>query len=550
MQKLHLVGITTDQEGLILSVRRGARSGAYVLPVDEDLDRVLDELRAARREAAEEVEAVPEAPAVVSALPVREVQARLRQGHTVAQVAKAAGVGPEWVERFAAPVLAECAQVAAKVRSTPLRRARLGESRMAIGDAVRHHLADRGVALTADQFTAAWSARQVTDGRWVVQLSYRHRGRDQVLHFELDQASGEVTTSDRVSSQMGYVAPDVAPAPPARPRPAPSRTTPSKTTGKAAAKGKAAKTAAAKEAASKAAATARAKAAAQRAREAERTAARRAKEKAADEARRVREAKAAQVEAAREQRRAAAAAKVEAARQREEARQAAQAEAEAARQLEERRQAEQAKEEAARKRAEERAKAKVEAARKREAQQAKAKAKAKAEADRERELQRAKAKAEADRERELQRAKAKASADRERELLLAKAEARAARQREEERLARRAEAETTRRREAQRAEAAARRERAERARAAAAAAAAQTEVADQASPPAGARPRFAAPAERPRFRAGLAESTGNGRSPGESAPPRPAGTANDGSTEASAVPAPDRPRRLRPLRAT
>ena len=42
MQKLHMVGFTTDHRGLIFSVRRGAKSGGYVINVDASIiDRVL-----------------------------------------------------------------------------------------------------------------------------------------------------------------------------------------------------------------------------------------------------------------------------------------------------------------------------------------------------------------------------------------------------------------------------------------------------------------------------------------------------------------------------
>src|SRR3546814_10215356 len=36
-----------------------------------------------------------------SSLPVREIQAQLRQGRSIEQIATAAGVKPSWVERFA-----------------------------------------------------------------------------------------------------------------------------------------------------------------------------------------------------------------------------------------------------------------------------------------------------------------------------------------------------------------------------------------------------------------------------------------------------------------
>ncbi|MGQ0833146.1 MAG: septation protein SepH [Microthrixaceae bacterium] len=208
MQKLHVVGFTTDHEGLILSARKGSRAGGYVLAVDRAVEAVLDELREHRAESEAE-DARAEATRQESSLSVREIQARLRNGRTVVEIAKAAGVDPEWVERFAPPVLAERARVIASVLAAPLHRARLGPSSKPIGDAIRHNLADRGVALTSEEFTEAWTARQVADGRWIVRFSFHYRARNHVLQFDVDEHAGGVTAADRESGAFGYVAPRV-----------------------------------------------------------------------------------------------------------------------------------------------------------------------------------------------------------------------------------------------------------------------------------------------------------------------------------------------------
>ena len=219
VQKLHLVGFTTDHKGLILSARRGARSGGFQVALDEALVAAVQALQASAGDGDDDTASDdgerPPRPRVESALPVREIQARLRQGRTVQEVARAAGVEPAWVERFAPPVFAEQAQIVAKVRKVPLRRARLGTSAHAIGDAVRRNLAARGVAMSPEEFADAWSTRQLTDGRWAVRFGFRHRNADHVLRFDLDERTGEVVPADRQSALLGYVAP-----PPATPSPA------------------------------------------------------------------------------------------------------------------------------------------------------------------------------------------------------------------------------------------------------------------------------------------------------------------------------------------
>ena len=226
MQKLHLVGFTTDQKGLILSARRGARSGGFHLPLDDALAEAVEELRARQDEAEveepEDLQAV-RVPRVESALPVREIQARLRQGRSVSEVARAAGVEPAWVERFAAPVFAEQAQVVSKVQGMALRRPRLGPSSHTIGDAVRRNLADRGVASSPEELASGWTTRQLADGRWSVRFSFRHRNQDKTLRFDLDESTGAVTAATPLSGQLGYVAPPPASEATATPRPRPSR---------------------------------------------------------------------------------------------------------------------------------------------------------------------------------------------------------------------------------------------------------------------------------------------------------------------------------------
>jgi len=316
VQKLHLVGFTTDREGLILSVRRGARSGSYVLAIDDAIEEAVDDLRARRAQTdddAADAEAAARPPRVESALPVREIQARLRQGRTVAEVAKAAGVDEAWVERFAPPVLAERAQVITRVLGIPLRRARLGASRLPIGDAVRHHLADRGVALTADEFEGSWSAQQVSDGRWSVRFTFQYRGKPRTLRYDLDEATGEVSTTDRTSGQLGYVAPEPARAEGARAhagaavRPRAQR--PVTSTGFRAETASGAPVSRSAREREKAAAAMR-KAAAQRAAEAERATVRRLRQREQEAARAAREAaRREKAEAARRDEEARAAAK-------------------------------------------------------------------------------------------------------------------------------------------------------------------------------------------------------------------------------------------------
>lgn len=325
MQKLHLVGFTTEHDGLILSARKSARSGGYLLQVDKGLLEAVEAYRAHQADQGPDEGAARDR--VQSRLSVGEVQARLRRGKSVKDVAKEAGVTPEWVERFAAPVFAERAQIIDFVRTSALRRPRLGPSAHPIGEALRRNLAERGVALSVQEFAEAWSAHQLPNGTWTVRFKVRYRGADKTLRFDLRGVGREITADEPLTKQLAYVAPPVkAKAPVAAPvaapvelAVAPTEDEPKKraqvSTGFRPVPAGKATSRPAKE--REKAAKAMTKAAAKRAVEGERAAARRAKEKAQAQARAEREAQQAAQrkakEAAARARAAAAAARAAAA---------------------------------------------------------------------------------------------------------------------------------------------------------------------------------------------------------------------------------------------
>jgi transcriptional regulator with XRE-family HTH domain len=219
VRQLHLVGFTTDHRSLILSVRRGAKSGSYEIAIDDDLLEALDDARAWLEESADVAEdgSEPEAPDHVerptSALTVREVQDRLRRGLTLEQVAAQAGVEASWVARFAAPVLAEQTEIIRNVRDTRYVKARLGPSSWPLGESVYRNLVDRNVTAPREVMDRAWRARQLADGRWLVSFRYSSRGRTLEPAWEYDPETGQVTARDRLATQLAH---RPGPAPPTR----------------------------------------------------------------------------------------------------------------------------------------------------------------------------------------------------------------------------------------------------------------------------------------------------------------------------------------------
>jgi hypothetical protein len=205
VQQLHLVGFTTDHRGLIFSVRRGAKSGGYVIRLDESVMTAVEELRALLAdEKAEQDDATSSSKRQESSLSVREVQARLRRGRTIEQVAREAGVDATWVSRFAVPVLAEQAEIIRAARATRMTKQRVGLSGAPLGDSVYRNLAERGLADPREELDKAWRAQQLTEGMWLVTLKYSLRGRESEGVWEYDEAAGALRARGRLGTQLGY----------------------------------------------------------------------------------------------------------------------------------------------------------------------------------------------------------------------------------------------------------------------------------------------------------------------------------------------------------
>lgn len=211
MQELHLVGFTTDQRHLIFSARRGAKSGSFLVPVNDEVLAAIEQLTSvADVEAGDEVDAAPAKPdqpatRVESGLTVREIQARLRAGDSVAVIAKAAGVDVEWVERFAPPIRAEQQRIVEQALAAHLHRPRVGDSVVNLRRAVAMAMAEREVVFTVDGFDTAWSSRMLGADQWIVEFEFSQRGRRRTVGWQLDTTTGQVTTTDRTAALIGFV---------------------------------------------------------------------------------------------------------------------------------------------------------------------------------------------------------------------------------------------------------------------------------------------------------------------------------------------------------
>lgn len=129
----------------------------------------------------------------------REIQARIRAGASVEQVAQEAGVPHSKIERFAYPVLLE--------RSRAAQMAQAGHPLRPDGPAV-HTLADIvGQAFRArghDIDIATWDAWKDEDGYWVAQLQWQAGRTTNVAHwrYQPDAHGGTITALDDTATQL------------------------------------------------------------------------------------------------------------------------------------------------------------------------------------------------------------------------------------------------------------------------------------------------------------------------------------------------------------
>lgn len=119
-----------------------------------------------------------------SALTPREVQARIRAGESVDDVAQASGMDRGRVEAFAVPVLAEREYIAGQAQSHPVRRGGETIPHRTLGAIVTDRLLPRQVDVDA----VAWDAWKLEGRRWAVRVNWTAGKTAREGQFIYDQA--------------------------------------------------------------------------------------------------------------------------------------------------------------------------------------------------------------------------------------------------------------------------------------------------------------------------------------------------------------------------
>src|SRR5918997_5592223 len=187
MRALRVVGLGIDGRTVILETlpnRSGERRERFSLPADESLHAAVrgDLPRLGQIEIELESQMRP-----------REIQARIRAGASVEQVAAAAGMPAERVDRFAYPVLLERSHTAELAqRAHPVRDD--GPDVRTLGEVVANTFGQRGQDYTA----VTWDSWRGEDGKWVVQLRWNAGRSDNRAHWTFHPGAhgGTVTVLD------------------------------------------------------------------------------------------------------------------------------------------------------------------------------------------------------------------------------------------------------------------------------------------------------------------------------------------------------------------
>ncbi|MGH3864806.1 MAG: septation protein SepH [Pseudonocardiaceae bacterium] len=162
MRALRVAGLGIDGRTVILEMvpqRPGERREQFSLPVD-------DNLQAAARGDLPRLGLIETE--LESQMRPREIQARIRAGASVEQVAAAAGAPHERIERFAYPVLLERSRIAQLAqRAHPVRAD--GPDVRTLEEVVTETFHQRG----HDVGSVTWDSRRGEDGKWVVALRWR-----------------------------------------------------------------------------------------------------------------------------------------------------------------------------------------------------------------------------------------------------------------------------------------------------------------------------------------------------------------------------------------
>jgi hypothetical protein len=190
MRALRVVGFEGEGDKGVVILEDPDRGDRFTIPADE-------RLRAAAR--GDVLRLGQMSTDLESQLRPREIQARIRAGASVEQVAQAAGVPIQKIESFAYPVLLERSQMANLAQQAhPIRED--GPDVRTLNEVVSYTFGLRG----QDFDHAEWDAWRGEDNKWVVTLSWTVGHSDITANWMFQRGShgGTVTALDEHATDL------------------------------------------------------------------------------------------------------------------------------------------------------------------------------------------------------------------------------------------------------------------------------------------------------------------------------------------------------------
>lgn len=190
MRELTLIGLDVDGKHIICE---GGN------PADKFLIRLDDRLRAAVRGDGARPGPGSRDSEVRAVLRPKDIQARIRAGASVQEVAASSGMDVAKVERFAHPVLLE-RQRAAELATAAHPVLGDGPTVETLLETVTAVLAERGLSAKDTE----WDAWRAEDGRWTVRMGWQAGLSENVAHFRFTPGAhgGTVTAIDEEASAL------------------------------------------------------------------------------------------------------------------------------------------------------------------------------------------------------------------------------------------------------------------------------------------------------------------------------------------------------------
>lgn len=175
MSELRVTGRSEDGSHLLLT---DAEDKEFTLRISDNLRATINQPRLA---------SVPtENPEPT--MSIKELQARLRAGASIEDLAREAGWSYDKVERFAGPILQERAYVLSLANAVVIK----STGSLTFIEVVTNRLAANGVS--ADSLD--WNTHRRDDGQWVIRLSYPNRdGHGDAVWF-FDMAKRVIVSED------------------------------------------------------------------------------------------------------------------------------------------------------------------------------------------------------------------------------------------------------------------------------------------------------------------------------------------------------------------